>query len=397
MGKRTTAITLTTEERAYLEMQTRSRTIQAQTVCRARILLLKADGKSIDVIADKVGINRCSVMLCLKKFKEGGVENALFDAPGRGRNAEITDDEKAWVINIACQKPVNLGYSAEVWTRALLTKHINKFAEEAGHTRLSTISQSKVRTILEEADIKPNKIKYYCENRDPDFDQKMHNVLLVYKQLSLQFDEKGQLIPFKEDEQVVHVLSYDEKPGIQAVANTSGDLSPDENHKTFSRDYEYKRLGTVSLLAGIDLQTGEAIPLVRDKHSSKEYIEFLKLLNSKYPKKDKIRLVLDNLKVHSSEETRKYLATVPGRFEFVFTPKHGSWLNLIEGFFSKLTRQSLKGIRVKTKEELVERIYKYFDEVNEEPVIYHWKYKLEEIDSREALVVDTLPLNSPVN
>ena len=106
---------------------------------------------------------------------------------------------------------------------------------------------------------------------------------------------------------------------------------------------------------------------------------------------------MDNLKVHSSEETRKYLATVPERFEFVFTPKHGSWLNLIEGFFSKLTRQSLKGIRVKTKEELVERIYKYFDEVNEEPVIYHWKYKLEEIDSSEALVVDTLPLNSPVN
>ena len=359
--------------------------------------MLKADGISIDDIADKVGMNRKSVMLCINKYLEGGVENALFDAPGRGRNAEITDDEKAWIINIACQKPVNLGYSAEVWTRALLTKHINKFAEDAGHTRLSTISQSKVRTILEEADIKPNKIAYYCENRDPNFDQKMHNVLLVYKQLSLQFDEKGQLIPFKEDEQVVHVLSYDEKPGIQAIANTSEDLSPDKKHKTFSRDYEYKRLGTVSLLAGIDLQTGEAIPLVRDKHSSKEYIEFLKLLDTKYPKKDKIRLVLDNLKVHSSLETRKYLATVPGRFEFVFTPKHGSWLNLIEGFFSKLTRQSLKGIRVKTKEELVQRIYKYFDEINEDPVIYHWKYKLEEIDSNEALVVDTLPLKSPVN
>lgn len=120
-------------------------------------------------------------MLCINKYLEGGVENALFDAPGRGRNAEITDDEKAWIINIACQKPVNLGYSAEVWTRALLTKHINKFAEKAGHTRLSTISQSKVRTILEDADIKPNKITYYCKNRDPDFDQKMHNVLLVYK------------------------------------------------------------------------------------------------------------------------------------------------------------------------------------------------------------------------
>jgi transposase len=392
MGKKAGAITLTDDERNYLETQVRARTIQAQTVTRARILLLRAEAVSIDEIADKVGLNRCSVMLCLKKFKEGGVENALFDAPGRGRNPEITDDEKAWIINIACQKPVDLGYSAEVWTRALLTKHINKFAEEAGHVRLSTISQSKVRTILEEAEIKPNKITYYCENRDPDFDIKMHNVLLVYKQLSMQFDENGQLMPFDEDEQVVHVLSYDEKPGIQAIATTSEDLPPDKNHKTFSRDYEYKRLGTISLLAGIDLQTGEAISLIRETHNSKDYIDFLKILDEKYPKQDKIRLVLDNLKVHTSEETKKYLATVPGRFEFVFTPKHGSWLNLVEGFFSKLTRQSLKGIRVKTKDELIQRIYKYFDEVNAEPVVYHWKYKLDEIDPDESVQVETLPL-----
>lgn len=392
MGKKATVITLTPEDRDYLETQTRSRTIQAQIVCRARILLLKSEGEAIDTIADKVGINRCSVMLCLKKYKEGGVKNALFDAPGRGRNAEITDDERAWIINIACQKPVDLGYSAEVWTRALLTKHINRFAEEAGHIRLSTISQSKVRSILEEADIKPNKITYYCENRDPDFDQKMHNVLLVYKQLSMQFDENGNFIAITEDEPTVHTISYDEKPGIQAIANTTEDLLPDKDHKTISRDYEYRRLGTVSLLAGIDLQTGEAIPLVRDKHSSKEYIEFLKLLDSKYPKGDKIRLILDNLKVHSSEETRKYLAGIPNRFEFVFTPKHGSWLNLIESFFSKLTRQSLKGIRVKTKEELEQRIYKYFEEVNSDPVVYHWKYKLDEIDPSEEIAVDKLPL-----
>ena len=392
MGRKASTITLSSEDRAYLETQTKARTIQAQTVARARILLLKADGVSIDTIADKVDMNRKSVMLCINKYIEGGIENALFDAPGRGRNAEITDDEKAWIINIACQKPVDFGYSAEVWSRALLTKHINKFAEAAGHTRLSTISQSKVRTILEEADIKPNKITYYCENRDPDFDQKMHNVLLVYKQISLQFDENGELLPFKDDEQLVHVISYDEKPGIQAIATTSDDLYPDEKHRTFSRDYEYKRLGTVSLLAGIDLQTGKAIPLVRDTHNSKDYIEFLKLLDAKYPKKDKIRLVLDNLKVHTSDETRKYLATIPGRFEFVFTPKHGSWLNLVEGFFSKLTRQSLRGIRVKSKEELINRIYKYFDEVNEEPVVYHWKYKLEEIDPGEAVKVETLPV-----
>lgn len=388
MGKRASSIELSNEEREYLERQTRARTIQAQTVTRARILLLRADSVSIDAIADKVGINRCSVMLCLKKFKEGGIENALFDAPGRGRNAEITDEEKAWIINIACQKPIDFGYAAETWTYAKLTSHINKTAEAAGYTRLSTIHKSTVHTILDEADIKPHKITYYCENGDPNFDSKMHNVLLVYKQLEMQFDESGKLI-ISEDTPI-HVLSYDEKPGIQAIATTSDDLMPNEKHPTINRDYEYKRLGTLSLLAAIDLQTGEAIPLVRDKYSSMEYIEFLKLLDDKYPKGDKIRIVLDNLKVHTSEATRKYLATVPGRFEFVFTPKHGSWLNMVESFFSKMTRQMLRGIRVKSKEELTNRIYRYFVEINEEPIVFHWKYNLDDIDVSEEIIVDTL-------
>ncbi len=390
MGKKASSIELSNEEREYLELQTRARTIQVQTVTRARILLLRADAMSIDAIADKVGLNRCSVMLCLKKFKEGGIENALFDAPGRGRNAEITDEEKAWIINIACQKPVDFGYAVETWTYAKLTSHINKTAEAAGYTRLSTIQKSTVNTILDKADIKPHKITYYCENRDPDFDSKMHNVLLVYKQLEMQFNESGELTV--SDDSPVHVLSYDEKPGIQAIATTSDDLMPDERHPTISRDYEYKRLGTLSLLAAIDLQTGEAIPLVRDKHSSREYIEFLKLLDDKYQKGDKIRIVLDNLKVHTSEATRKYLATVPGRFEFVFSPKHGSWLNMVEGFFSKMTRQMLKGIRVKSKEEFTNRIYNYFAEINEEPIVFHWKYNLDDIDVSEEIIVDTLPV-----
>ncbi len=390
MGKKASSIELSNEEREYLELQTRARTIQVQTVTRARILLLRADAMSIDAIADKVGLNRCSVMLCLKKFKEGGIENALFDAPGRGRNAEITDEEKAWIINIACQKPVDFGYAAETWTYAKLTSHINKTAEAAGYTRLSTIQKSTVNTILDKADIKPHKITYYCENRDPDFDSKMHNVLLVYKQLEMQFNESGELTV--SDDSPVHVLSYDEKPGIQAIATTSDDLMPDERHPTISRDYEYKRLGTLSLLAAIDLQTGEAIPLVRDRHSSREYIEFLKLLDDKYQKGDKIRIVLDNLKVHTSEATRKYLATVPGRFEFVFSPKHGSWLNMVEGFFSKMTRQMLKGIRVKSKEEFTNRIYNYFAEINEEPIVFHWKYNLDDIDVSEEIIVDTLPV-----
>ncbi len=95
--------------------------------------------------------------------------------------------------------------------------------------------------------------------------------------------------------------------------------------------------------------------------------------------------------MHTSDETKEYLATVPGRFEFVFTPKHGSWLNMIEGFFSKMTRQMLRGIRVQSKEELVDRIYLYFKEVNEAPVVFHWKYKLDDIDVSEEVIIDTLP------
>ncbi|MGV3123146.1 IS630 family transposase, partial [Staphylococcus chromogenes] len=172
------------------------------------------------------------------------------------------------------------------------------------------------------ADVKPFRIKYYCEKRDPEFETKMHNVLVVYKQISMRFDEDGNLIPYEGDEPETHTVSYDEKPGIQAIATTSPDLPPREGNGVTYRDYEYVRHGTLSLLAGLDLVTGEAIPLVRETHKSSDFIEFLKILDGKYPKGDKIRLVLDNHSAHTSKETRAFLATIPGRFEFVFTPKH---------------------------------------------------------------------------
>ena len=145
---------LSIEERMRLEAITKVRTLQAQTVTRARILLLKADGESVDAIADKVDLNRNSVLLCLKKYTQGGIENAIYDAPGRGRNAEITDDEKTWIINIACQRPGEFGYAAETWTYAKLTEHINKTAESAGFIRLSTLSKTSIKNILDAAEMR---------------------------------------------------------------------------------------------------------------------------------------------------------------------------------------------------------------------------------------------------
>lgn len=214
----------------------------------------------------------------------------------------------------------------------------------------------------------------------------MHDVLVVYKQVSLQFDEEGRII-IPDDKPMVHTVSCDEKPGIQAIAATSDDLRPRHGNGCVWRDYEYKRLGTLSLIAGIDLLTGEAIPVVSESHKSSDFICLLKKLDERYPEGDVIRIICDNHSAHKSKEVRNYLATRPEeRFVFVFTPTHGSWLNLIEGFFSKITKQMLKGIRVNSKEELANRIYLYFDEVNREPVVYRWTYKMEEISVEESTV-----------
>lgn len=382
-----TFLPLSDEDKKYLKSLSKTRTIQAQVVDRARILLYKADGVSFDDIAARLNISKRTVRLCISKFNNGGIDAALFDAKRSGRPAEVSDDAKAWIINLACQRPADLGYSQELWTLAKLHKHIQQNAQQAGFPRLTTITKAYVQKLLQDNQIKPFKIKYYCEKRDPDFESKMHEVLVVYKQVEMQFDENGNII-VPDDYKLTITVSYDEKPGIQAIANTSKDLRPTENNGEVYRDYEYKRLGTVSLLAGIDLLTGEAIPLVRDTHKSSDFIDFLKILDKKYPSQDTIRIILDNHSAHTSKETKRFLATMPKeRFEFVFTPKHGSWLNMIEGFFGKMTKQMLRGIRVNSKQELVDRIYQYFDEINKEPVVYHWKYKMDDIEESDAASV----------
>ncbi len=380
MSKNVITVKLSDDERDYLISLIKARTIQAQIVDRARMLLWKADGRTFSDIADALAVSVPTVRRCIERFNTSGMNLALFDDDRSGRPIEITDDAKAWIISIACQKPCDLGYAAELWTLAALHKHIQNFADEAGFPRLKTVTKPWLQKYLKKMDIKPFKIKYYLERKDPDFENKMHNVLLVYKQVEMQFDENGNII-VPDDGHMTHTLSYDEKPGIQAIANKYPDYNPTAENGFVRRDYEYVRLGTLSLLAGIDLLTGEAVPLVSESHKSSDFIRFLKILDAKYPEGDTIRLILDNHSAHTSKETRQYLATLPeDRFIFVFTPTHTSWLNMVESFFSKMTKQMLKGIRVHSKEELTERIYSYFKEINAEPIVYHWTYKMDEIN-----------------
>jgi len=169
-------------------------------------------------------------------------------------------------------------------------------------------------------------------------------------------------------------VSVDEKPGVQAIENTAKDLPPvPGQHATNGRDYEYKRHGTVSILASLDLHTGHVIAQVHDRHRSREFVSLLSELDAYYPPDCVIRVILDNHSAHISKETRAYLATKPNRFIYVHTPKHGSWLNLVETLFSKMARTFLRHIRVASKEELCQRIMQGIAEINETPVVHRWK------------------------
>ncbi len=367
-------ITVSEKEKSELTRISKSKTLPHREVIRSTILLKYMGNQTITSIANECNTNRPLVERCIDKAIAFGAIAALKDLPGRGVKPTITDDAKSWVLSIACTSPKDLGFANEVWTYSLLIKHIRKTCNENGYGSLGKIGKGVLSGILTKGNIQPHKINYYLEKRDPEFESKMATVLHVYKEVSMINDGET-----KREKHVT--ISYDEKPGIQAIKNIAAQLQPiPGKYKTLMRDYEYKRLGTLSLLASIDLHTGNVIPYVTERHRSKEFVEFLEIVDKEYPPDWKVRIILDNHSSHISKETKKYLLTKPGRFDFVFTPKHGSWLNMIEMFFSKIARSFLKQIRVESKEELKERIYKGIEEINNEPVIFRWKYKMDEIE-----------------
>ena len=342
---------------------------EKRRVTRASIILDYLDGYSDDRIAARNDVNKNTVKKCLSKLREFGMETALNDLPRSGKPRIITDDDRSWILNLACTKPSDHGYPDELWSYTIMTEHIRK-----NRPSLMSISRSTVFEILNEAEIRPHKVRYYVEKRDPEFEEKMATVLHVYREVDM--INNGVIIPELKD---TITISFDEKPGMQAISMTSEELPPvPGKHPSVTRDYEYKRPGTLSLLAGIDLHNGTVTEIVSRTHNSDDFISFLKKLDSSYPGEKRIRLILDNLRVHTSEKTREYLLTVPNRFQFIFTPKHGSWLNIVEMLFSKLARTMLREIRVKTIEELENRIHLYFQEINRSPVIFRWKYKMAE-------------------
>jgi transposase len=369
--RRVIEISISDEDLVRLEAIARLRMEPACRVERARILLAYRADPSGYAVGEAIGVTHQTVLRCLDRAVRFGVMAALDDSPRPGKAPEITDDARAWLVSLACQKAKELGYPHELWTTRLLARHVRAHAVAAGHSCLGNIAQGTVCKILARHDVKPHKVRYYLERRDKAFETKMADVLCVYREVAILRESKAA-------ETDVAIISYDEKPGIQAISNTAHDLAPQPgSHATFARDHEYKRHGTLSLLAGIELLTGKVHACVEERHRSREFIGFLGRLDAAYPADTAIKLILDNHSAHISKQTKAWIATQPeGRFSFVFTPKHGSWLNLVEGFFSKMARSMLRHIRVASKTELKTRILAYLDDLNRDPVIHTWTYKI---------------------
>jgi transposase len=363
------ALVLAPDQTTMLKELAASRKAPAREVERAKVLLGYAAGTSITQLQRQLGFSRPMIYRCIDKALAAGEQAGLKDKYHRPHEPEITDEAKAWVVSIACTKPKDHGLAAELWTISALARFVCDSAQAAGFERLANAGKSTVWRILDENQIKPHRIRYYLEKRDPQFDRKMQEVLMVYRDVSLY--SEGAVHDARPNP--IYTVSVDEKPGVQAIGLTAPDLPPVVGKASaVGRDYEYVRHGTVSILAGIDLHSGHIFANVEDRHRSVEFIALLKRLDEYYPSQAIIRVVLDNHSAHISKETVAYLGTRPGRFEYVHTPKHGSWLNLIECAFSKMARTFLRHIRVKSIDELKERILKGIAEFNASPVVFRW-------------------------
>src|SRR6202166_1224827 len=220
------ALQFTEAELRKLESIRKSRTEEKRRTVRAALLLDSLSGQSDEIIAQSHHISRGTVVLCIQKCLQFGVDAALGELPRAGKPRQLPDDAIAWVLNCACQKPKELGYSYELWTYKLLTAHVRRHCVAAGHPALQKLSRSKLHKILRQGELRPHKVRYYVERRDPGFEAKMANVLHLYKEVEI---VNAEVLEGTLHEPAVVTISYDEKPGIQALATTSPDRPPKPN------------------------------------------------------------------------------------------------------------------------------------------------------------------------
>src|SRR6202023_3475722 len=240
--RRVIALPTDAGQRQRLLEISRSRTEPTSRVERARIILAYLEEPSAYEVARTIGVTQQTVTRCLERAAELGAIEALDDRPRAGRDPVITAEAKTWVVAWACRKPKEWGYPHELWTTRLLAAHARQHGPSAGHPSLRKLAQGTVCKILAEQEVKPHKVRYYLEQRDPEFEPKMAEILCVYRQVAMLRSEADSKGLGHDSGGSLAIVSYDEKPGIQAIATTAPDRPPLPSiSPTVMRDHENKR------------------------------------------------------------------------------------------------------------------------------------------------------------
>lgn len=338
-------IRLSEEIERQLQQVARGRSTPARLVERAKIVLLAANGKTNETIAEELGVNRRTVGRWRSRFSESGISGIEKDAPRPGRIPKVSDKiQKLVVEKTLNEKPKN----ATHWSTRSMAAEFN-------------VSDATIRRIWKLHGLKPHLIQTFKLSNDPNFVEKLEDVIGLY---------------LSPPEHAI-VLCVDEKSQVQALDRTQPGL-PMKKGRAGTMTHDYKRHGTTTLFAALNTLDGSIISTCQHQHRHQEWLKFLKLIDKNTPKDKDVHLIADNYATHKHPEVQKWLAKKK-RFHMHFTPTSASWLNMVERFFRDLSANRLKRGVFKSLPQLIEDINEYVAIHNENPKPFIWTAKATDI------------------
>lgn len=347
-------IILSENEQAQLENIVRARTSQIRDVFRAKIILMAAEGNESKTIASALGANKNTISLWRNRFKENRLKG-LREQSGRGRK-RIYDQEmmKQIIDTTLYEKPQN----ATHWsTRSM--------AEQ------TQVSHMTVKRIWNAHQIKPHLVRTFKLSSDKKFVEKLRDVVGLY---------------FNPPEHAL-VLCVDEKSQIQALDRTQPGL-PLKKGRCGTMTHDYKRHGTTTLFAALNVLEGTVIGSCMKKHRHQEYLKFLLRIKKEVPNDIDVHLIVDNYATHKHEDVKKWLKKNK-RFHVHFIPTSSSWLNMVERFFSDLTQKRIRRGVFRSVEDLTWTIYDYLEKYNDDSKPFVWTKTADEILGKLASFYET--------
>ena len=331
-------------DREPLERWIRSRTTPQRQVERARIVLGSAEGQSGYTLSEELGVSRLTVQRWLDRYQADGLEG-LADRPRSGRPRTITPAVEAEVVKKTLEEKVPRGTH---WSTRLMAK-------ETG------LAPTQISRIWRTHGLKPHRVKTFKLSRDPRFVEKLRDVVGLY---------------VAPPERAI-VFSFDEKSQIQALDRTQPGL-PLKKGRAGTMTHDYKRHGTTTLFAALDVATGQVIHECMPRHRHQEFLRFIKRVERQSDPDLELHFILDNYATHKHPKVKAWLEKNP-RVHFHFLPTSASWLNLVERLFCELSERQLRRLAVCSVPELIQVINGYLDDRNQEPKPFVWTATVESI------------------